>query len=317
MDFFKKRGTAWAFLAIVIVCSFFIGQARQPADKIEILPSGVYVQDNAGVLSASTEELMTELNNGLVSKVGAEIQVVTINTVGGQDIFDVAIDHGINTNLSENSCVFLIAVDDTDAAIVQGQALMNAFTDSDLTYILQQSFTVEDFDTRDLDAPAKTAFKNLIYMYEDYYGISVVASSNIEMNYSGDDMSSSALAMILLILLILIVILIITRPRRTVIRPVTTVGRTYVPPRTGSYTTRNSYDPPRTTGRSGSFGSSRSGGFGSSSRGGSFSSSSRSSSFGSSRSSFGGSSRSGGFGGGSRGGSFRSGGGSRGGSFRK
>ena len=52
----------------------------------------------------------------------------------------------------------MIAVDDTDAAIVQGQALMNAFTDSDLTYILQQSFTVEDFDTRDLDAPARTAF---------------------------------------------------------------------------------------------------------------------------------------------------------------
>ena len=106
MEFFKKRGTAWVTFALVVVCSFFIGKARQPADHIEILPSGVYVQDNADILSASTEEYITHLNNGLVSKAGGEIQVVTINTVGGQNIFDVAIDHGMNTNLSSNSCVF-------------------------------------------------------------------------------------------------------------------------------------------------------------------------------------------------------------------
>ena len=64
MEFFKKRGTAWTVFILVVVCSFFIGQARQPADHIEILPSGVYVQDNAGVLSADTENYMTELNNG-------------------------------------------------------------------------------------------------------------------------------------------------------------------------------------------------------------------------------------------------------------
>ena len=110
MEFFKKRSTAWAVLAIVIVCSFFIGQARQPADKVNILPSGVYVQDNANVLSSETERYMTEVNNGLVSAVGGEVQIVTINTVGGQDIFDVAIKHGMETNLSGNSCVFLIAV---------------------------------------------------------------------------------------------------------------------------------------------------------------------------------------------------------------
>ena len=108
MEFFKKRSTAWRVLLIVMVFSYFVGMSKQPADKIEILPSGVYVQDNANILSDETEEYMTHLNNGLVSRVGAEIQVVTINTVGGQDIFDVAIDHGISTNLSANSCVFLI-----------------------------------------------------------------------------------------------------------------------------------------------------------------------------------------------------------------
>ncbi len=317
MEFFKKRGTAWAVLAIVIVCSFFIGQARQPADKIELLPGGVYVQDNAGVLSASTEEHMTQLNNGLVSSAGAEIQVVTINTVGGQDIFDVAVNHGMNTDLSGNSCVFLIAVDDVDAVMVQGQDLMYAFTDDDLSYILQSNFTVEAFKSRDLDAPARNAFDDLISMYESYYGIRVTGSQYIEDNSSSSmDISGEYIGIILFILFILLLVWIVSRPRRrrTVVTPVTGAGRTYVPPRTGNYPPRGTYTtPPRYTGGSSA---SRSGGFGSGSRGGSFSSGTGSS-FGGGRSSFGGSSRSGGFGGGSRGGSFRSGGGSRGGGFRK
>ena len=90
MEFLKKRNTAWAVLAIVIVISFFIGQSKRPSDKVEILESGVYVQDNANVLSDDTESFITKLNNDLVSKVGGEIQVATIDTTNGKDIFDIA-----------------------------------------------------------------------------------------------------------------------------------------------------------------------------------------------------------------------------------
>lgn len=320
MEFFKKRSTAWAVLAIVIVCSFFIGQARQPADKIELLPSGIYVQDNANILSSSTEEYMTQINNGLVSSVGAEVQVVTINTVGGQDIFDVAIDHGMNTNLSGNSCVFLIAVDDVDAVIVQGQDLMYVFTDDELSDILQSNFTVDAFKSKNLDVPARRAFDDLISMYEEHYCVGIIGSEHITSHTLNAGIDDGAYrGVVFFLLLILLLVWIVSRPRRrkTVITPVggmgRTVGRTYVPPRTGNYPPRGTYTtPPRYTGG----GSSRSGGFGNGARGGSFSSGTGSS-FGGGRSSFGGSSRSGGFGGSSRGGSFRSGGGSRGGGFRK
>ena len=324
MEFFKKRSTAWRVLLIVMVFSYFIGMSRQPADKIEILPSGVYVQDNANILSDATEEYMTHLNNGLVSKVGAEIQVVTINTVGGQDIFDVAIDHGISTNLSANSCVFLIAVEDIDAVIVQGEDLIYAFPDDELSYILQSNFTVKEFENRKLDAGAQACFKDLVEMYEDYYNVHITGSANIEYVQS-EDIDFEMISIIVLFLFILLLVAIVSAPRRrrTVVVPVGRAGGTVVPPRTSTHIphSSHSYNPPRSNGgfsssnRGGSHtssrpSSSRSGGFGSSSRGGSFSSSSRSSS------SFGGSSRSGGFGGGSRGGSF-GGGSSRGGGFRK
>lgn len=325
MEFFKKRSTAWRILAIVVVCSFFIGQGKRPADKIEILPSGVYVQDNADILSDSTEKYMTELNNGLVSRVGAEIQVVTVNTTGGQDIFETAIDVGVKTNLSRNSCVFLIAADDTDCVVVQGEDLLYAFPDDVLTAILQNNFTVQDFRARNLDSPAKETFRDLIEMYEDYYNVTIAGSTTVEKvtGTGTSGMSASMMAVIFFILFIMLLVLIVSAPRRrrTVITP---VGRTYVPPRTG-YNPPRGYTPPRNTGSFGggrnttSFGgNSRTGGFGSSTRGGSFSGSSRGGSFGSSsRSGFGGSSRSGGFGSSSRGGSFGgSRGGSRGGGFR-
>ena len=322
MEFFKKRGTAWVFLAIVIVCSFFIGQARQPADEIEILPSGVYVQDNAGVLSSATEDYMTQINNGLVSRVGAEIQVVTIETVGGQDIFDVAIDHGMNTNLSGNSCVFLMAVDDADAVIVQGEDLLYAFSDDELTHILQQNFTVDGFKSRDIDTQARNAFDDLIGMYEYHYSIGIKGSQFITSHKLHSAIDTGAyMGIVMFILFMLLIVMLVSRPRRrrTVITPVNNMGRTYVPPRTGGYSsygrnnTSTRYTGSRTTTN---YGSSRSGGFGSSSRGGSFSSGSRGGSFSSSRPSS--SSRSGGFGSSSRGGSFRSGSGSsRGGGFRK
>ena len=334
MEFFKKRGTAWAVLAAVIICSFFIGQARRPADKLEILPSGVYVQDNADVLSDSTEKYITELNNGLVSAINAEIQVATVNTTGNKDIFDMAIDLANDTNLSANCCVFFIAVDDVDAVIVQGNDLIYAFSDDELSAIINSNFTVEDFESRNVDGPVRGTFTDLIEMYEYYYGINVTGSTEIvrqpqSVNSSGD----AYLIAVFLILIVLVIIIgsIASRPRgrRTVVVPVGRVGRvgrTTPPPRTGYNPHRGGYHTPPhsggtsrpggSAGRGGSFSSSRSGGFGTSSRGGSFGGS-RGGSFGSSSRSggFGGSSRSGGFGGGSRGGSF--GGGSRGGGFRK
>ncbi len=334
MEFFKKRSTAWAVLIAVIAVSFFIGQAKRPASEVQILPAGEYVQDNANVLSAATEKHMTEMNNDLVSRVGGEIHVVTVETTGGEDIFDKAIDLAIDTNLSASSCIFFIAVDDVDAVIVQGDELLYAFSDDELSYILQSNFTEDDFRNRTVDAPARRAFDDLIRMYEDYYGVSIAGSRHVTVQgIPAYDDATMIAVFLLIIILIILVTYVATRPRRyrqrTVVVPGgTTVHRTGNYPPRGSYTTPPPYRPgSNRSSRTGSFGtenrggsfsstSSRTGGFGSSSRGGSFSSgSSRGGSFSSSRSSFGGSSRSGGFGGGSRGGSF--GGGSRGGGFRK
>ena len=308
MEFFKKRSTAWAVLILTIALSFFIGRAKAPKTEVEVLPSGVYVQDNAKVISDKVEEYITKTNNDLVSQVGGEISVATVDTADGKDINQMAIDLGQQMKLSKNSCVMLIAVDDVNAVIVQGEGLVYKFTDEDLSQILNDSFTVKEFKDRKLDSCVEDAFDRLISMYEDYYNIDVRQADQVTKTYTGgyNPFSSIFPGLILSILIIILIFTSFTRPRR---RPIigfpfggyTRPRRGFYPP-VGTYPPR-SPNPPRPNG-SGSFGgSSRTGGFGSSSRGGSFGGS------------FGGSSRSGGFGGSSRGGSF--GGGSRGGSFKK
>ncbi len=334
MNFFKKRSTAWAVFAIAVVCSFFIGQAGRQVSEVEILPSGVYVQDKADLLSEETEKHITQINNGLVSAIGAEVQVAVVDSTDGKDIFDMAYDLAIDTNLSPRCCVFLVAVDDINAVIIQGDEVMYAIPNEFLDEIINRYFTVADFENRTVDFAVRNTFDRLIDRYEDYYGITVQASSTIQKQpQNPDDMTATVIGMVIFIILVILVCYIITRPRRRAVFVPTGTPRTRTYGRTNNYPPRGSYNtPPPYSGsssRSGGFGSSsnrggsfsssssgrssRSGGFGSSSskRGGSFSSRSSGSSF-SSRSS----SHSGGFGsGGSRGGSF--GGGSRGGGFRK
>ena len=109
MDFFKKRSTAWAVLMITIILCSFWGIKKRPTDTkdIELLPSGVYVQDKANILSDETEDYITRLNNGLVSETSSEIQVITIDTTGDDSLWRHGLELRIRLKSFQNKqCVY-------------------------------------------------------------------------------------------------------------------------------------------------------------------------------------------------------------------
>ena len=351
MDFFKKRSTAWAVLVITIVLCSFWGIKKRPTDTkdIELLPSGVYVQDKANILSDETEDYITKLNNGLVSETSSEIQVITIDTTGDDSLWSTAWNYGYDLNLSKTSSVFIIAVNDGDALVLQGDGLFSDyydyFSDDQLGKILKSNYTVQDFADKNLDRDTKAAFTALISQYEQAFNVSIEPASQItkypEQTYNeyraGEGYIAVLVSYIIILLVLLLIIIAISNGRRRRRRRILYGYPTPRPVRRSVFVPSyypGSTRPPRQTPppRGGSFGgsSSRSGGFGGSSSrsGGSFGSSSfggsRSGGFGGSSSRSGGSfgsssfggSRSGGFGGSSSrsGGSF--GGGRSGGSFK-
>ncbi len=143
MEFFKKRSTAWAVFRLSVIIAFFIGRRKVHSSEPEVLPGGQYVQDKADVLTDADEEYINNYNNGLSSLLGAEIQVAAIDTTSGQDINTMAVNLGVDENLSGNSCVMLVAVEDGTAAIVAGEEIMYwpSFGDRELSDILYRSFS--------------------------------------------------------------------------------------------------------------------------------------------------------------------------------
>ena len=228
MDFFKKRSTAWAVLMITIVLCSFWGIRKRPSDTkdIELLPSGVYVQDKANILSDETEDYITKLNNGLVSETSSEIQVITIDTTGDDNLWNTAWNYGYDLNLSKTSSVFIIAVNDGDALVLQGDGLFSDyydyFSDDRLGKILKSNYTVQDFADKNLDRDTKAAFTALIGQYEQAFNVSIEPASQItkypEQTYNeyraGEGYMAVLVSYIIIMLVLLLIIVAISNGRR-------------------------------------------------------------------------------------------------------
>ncbi|HAS72974.1 MAG TPA: hypothetical protein DCS67_02390, partial [Clostridiales bacterium UBA8960] len=76
---FKKIAFVMVILAVIIAPVTF--GADYPAPT-----SNFYVNDFAGILSAETEKLIMDTSVPLAEKTGAQIVVVTVESLNGQDI---------------------------------------------------------------------------------------------------------------------------------------------------------------------------------------------------------------------------------------
>ena len=347
MKFFQKRAVAVAVLVLAIVAGAAIGQAKRPDSSGEastaIVGTYTYAYDYAGVLTDGTMEHIDAMNASLFAQTGAQILVDVVNSTGGVDIMDYAVDlgntYGVGSAERNNGVVMLLALDNISQSGLQGDYCVVVGTGleeyADDFVSLQSYYLESDFAAGNYDDGVRAAFDAFIDWFADHYGVTIregyipavreTYSSGsgyhtVTTGYVAPALGTlvSGVVSLLLVLLVLWVILDgvrYSRYRRRYLRP--GMGRPPVvyypifwgrprPPRPP-----RSPRPPRPPRRpptggfgGGTFGGSRGGTFG----GGSFGRS------GGSRGSFGGGSfgRSGGSRDGFGGGSFR-GGGSRGG----
>ena len=342
MKFFQKRAVAVAVLVLAIVAGVAIGQAKRPDSSGEastaIVGTYTYAYDYAGVLTDGTMEHIDAMNASLFAQTGAQILVDVVNSTGGVDIMDYAVDlgntYGVGSAERNNGVVMLLALDNISQSGLQGDYCVAVGTGleeyADDFVSLQSYYLESDFAAGNYDDGVRAAFDAFIDWFADHYGVTIregyipavreTYSSGsgyhtVTTGYVAPALGAlvSGVVSLLLVLLVLWVILDgmrYSRYRRRYLRP--GMGRPtvlYYPIFWGRPRRPRAPRPPRPPRRpptgGGSFGGSRGGTFG----GGSFGRS------GGSRGSFGGGSfgRSGGSRGGFGGGSFRGGGGSRGG----
>jgi len=111
-----------------------VGSAKSSAPLLERLQPCGFVNDYANVLSASEERQLVSMISEVRQKTGAEIAVVTIQSLEGNEIDDFSNrlfeKWGIGQKGKDNGLLFLAAMKDRKMRIEVGYGLEGAIPDA-------------------------------------------------------------------------------------------------------------------------------------------------------------------------------------------
>lgn len=133
--------------AALLVLLFSPIVAAAASDIPKPLPGELYVQDFVGALSETEEQQLEELGRKLDNATGAQVVVMIIESLKGQDVaqfgVDVIRDYGIGAKDKNNGVLLIIETDPTkkgnrDVYIAVGQGLEGALPDGKIGRILDE-----------------------------------------------------------------------------------------------------------------------------------------------------------------------------------
>ena len=235
MKQFAKRISA---LVLVFVLSLAaLAPAASAAASLPALPSGQCVVDDAGVLSSSTVQAITDLNAQLESSCnGAQIGVLTVDYTGNYSTEDYATE-AFNTwgigSASENNGVLILLVmesplyDDGDHYVTYGDGFRNTTLESQASAIAQ---TMEDdFVRKDYDSAVVTCANNVAETIAEIYGVSLSGGSYNDGYYDGGyaepvdeptTFGDVVLGIVMLFITLLLLLIIVTAVLRIFVAPI-------------------------------------------------------------------------------------------------
>lgn len=209
----KKLLTNRKFAILVMIILIVIGIAINYIGQFFTLgqtstlnnSADTYIQDNANVLASSTVRDITQKNNLLEQKSGAQIVVVTVATTGRQAINEYAYDYfnerGIGSAQKNNGFLLLLAIDDDDYYALQGDGLRQLISNDYLADIMSR-YMEADFAAGNYDTAVRNTFNKVYQELDRYY------------EQQSKETTTSALAdLIILIFIIVLIVGIINRLR--------------------------------------------------------------------------------------------------------
>ena len=218
MKNFAKRISA---LVLAVVVSAAVLCPAAFAAQLPSLPKGECVVDDAGVLSSSTVQTITELNAQLESSCsGAQIGVLTVEYTGNDSTEDYATQAfnawGIGSSSKNNGVLILLVMEsaqyaDGDYYLTYGDGFRNTTLAKQSSAIAQ---TMEDqFAAKNYDGAVTTCARNVANTIADIYGVSLSGStgngSTVQPGYQGGQSSGGSTLTDILTLVVGAVLLIV------------------------------------------------------------------------------------------------------------
>ena len=135
-------------ICLLLILQTFFAAYAGAAPAIPPRPaagSGIYVQDNAGVISEEDKQQMLSLGAELDNKTTAQLAVLTINTLDGEPIEDYSLEvlrqWGIGSKEQNNGALIVVAVKDRRSRIEVGYGLEGSLPDG-LTGRIQDQYMI-------------------------------------------------------------------------------------------------------------------------------------------------------------------------------
>lgn len=135
-------------------------------------PQNQYVLDSAGVLSDSTEQEIVTKNQKLFKTTGAQIVVVAVDFLGGEDledyIYDLFNSWEIGSAQRNNGFLLVLAVGEDTYRALPGMGI-DSYFDGAKTQNLLDDYLEPDFAVGDYDAGVKKFFEAVLSEMNSYY----------------------------------------------------------------------------------------------------------------------------------------------------
>lgn len=174
------------FVVCLIVAGFgaFLDD-DEPAQKTLRIPqkpsasAGIYVQDNAEVLSEPVYRYLQSLGRQLDQKTTAQLAVVTVNSLHGAPLEDYSLQilrqWGIGSKEKNNGVLMLISTGDRKSRVEVGYGLEGALTDS-LTGQIQDQYMLPYFRKGNYEEGIVRGYEALAQAIAKEYNVQLAVS---------------------------------------------------------------------------------------------------------------------------------------------
>ena len=181
--------------------------------------SDFYVNDSANVLDASLENYIISTNKSLYSQTGAQIVVVTINSLEGEGLEEYANElfrqYGIGDKKKNNGVLMLLSIQNRKSRIEVGYGLEGALNDAK-TGRIQDNYMIPYFKEDNWQEGIKNGYNAILSEVEKEYDVTVEGSTR-PVKGKDNDTSFSSIAFSFMLITIMIIIPLCNKKVRRVI----------------------------------------------------------------------------------------------------
>lgn len=190
-------------LSVTLFSNFVKADVVSPTNEF-------YVNDYANVLSETTKTHIVNMNVELEKKTGAQVVVVTIDTLNGQSIETYATklfrEFGIGDKKKNNGLLLLLVVNDRESRIEVGYGLEGALPDGK-TGRIQDEYMIPYYKENHWDDGIKNGFDACLSVIQDEYDIQLEGLNYLEVS-DKEEIDAETISTIIEIIIFIIIVII-------------------------------------------------------------------------------------------------------------